>query len=357
MLGSYHFVPNLFFIFSSPRKIVSTVSAQVDGGELNEIEGRKIFIIGRRGLFWSLSIATLPCHHFSPIFLFCNPSLSSSSFFLHPLIVQVDGWVEMREDIHRWPPQVSPRAPLLVTSLMMEIHCSCLTPSLSSDPTIHILPCHYFAPFIFSHPLSVILDLKPSISYPVIISCHSYFSHPFPVIISNHPYLTLPFSPQSVITQIVDHHPSLSSFLAIHIFRIPSLSSSSTIYNISFIISHSLLLQPACSMPPTPPSIIICNISSKCQQRNNLLPGITSQPLFSFSQFLTIPVLYFASIHHSKVQSSNDKSSSIHPLTFPSVTNATLSWIVNCHQFLAFHHHYHHHHHHHHHHLHHPSLR
>ena len=67
---------------------------------------------------------------------------SSLSYFLNihifctPVIVQVEVGLD---DIHRWAPRASPWAPL-VTSLMMEMDCSCLTPSLSSDPTIHILP-------------------------------------------------------------------------------------------------------------------------------------------------------------------------------------------------------------------------
>ena len=153
----------------------------------------------------------------------------------------------MREDIHRWPPQVSPQAPLLVTSLMMEIHCSCLTPSLSSDPTIHILPCHYFAPFIFSHPFSVIL---------------------------NHPYLTL------------------SSFLVIHIFLTPSLSSYPTIHILPF---HSPLNQSSLRLSITTPpchhfSPFIFSVSLFCHRLQPSIIYLSSYLTLScYSQLVQCP--------------------------------------------------------------------
>ena len=121
----------------------------------------------------------------------------------------------MRGDIHRWLPQALPQA-RLVTSLMMEIHCSCLTPSTLSSA----LPCYQLQPSI-SYSQSVIAanNLHPSLSSRLAIHI---FSPPLLCHQHNHPYL------QSVITEIATNnlHPSLSSGKTIYILLTHSLQSS-----------------------------------------------------------------------------------------------------------------------------------
>ena len=121
----------------------------------------------------------------------------------------------------------------------------------SSPPIIFTLPCHHVSPSIFSHhPFSVISTTihifnQSSLRLPPIIftlHCHQVK----PSISYSHTLFNL----QSVITQIATNNLyslPVSSYLSIHIFPPPTLSSSLTVH--IFQSHHSYLTLSCCIQP------------------------------------------------------------------------------------------------------------